>query len=121
MFDVRRYFSEDGRDFVDEWLESFTDPLTRSRILLRIERVSRGLFGDTRYLQDGVHELKLDFGPGYRIYYGKEGSRIVLLLCGGDKSTQKKDIRNAIEYWKDYEARGDEVKQSADSPQRKPH
>jgi putative addiction module killer protein len=107
MFDVRRYLAESGQDYVEEWLESLDDPPTRARIEIRIERLSRGLFGDTKYLQDGVHELKLDFGPGYRIYYGKEGKRIILLLCGGDKSTQKKDVRNAIEYWKDYEARGD--------------
>jgi putative addiction module killer protein len=105
--DVRHYLTEDGRDYVEEWLTSLEDPMTRSRIEIRIQRVARGLFGDTRYLQDGVHELKLDFGPGYRVYYGRDGKRIVMLLCGGDKSTQKKDIRNAIEYWKDYEARGD--------------
>jgi putative addiction module killer protein len=99
LFDVRRYLSAAGRDYVEEWLESLEDPATRARIEIRIQRVSRGLLGNTRYLQNGVHELKLDFG--------KDGSRIILLLCGGDKSTQKKDIRNAIEYWKDYEARGD--------------
>lgn len=105
LFDVRRYLSEAGHDFIEEWLESLEDPATRARIEIRIQRLSRGLFGNTKYLQDGVHELKFDFGPGYRIYSGKDGSRIVLLLCGGDKSTQKKDVRNAIKYWKDYEAR----------------
>ena len=105
LFDVRRYLSEAGHDFIEEWLESLEDPATRARIEIRIQRLSRGLFGNTKYLQDGVHELKFDFGPGYRIYFGKDGSRIVLLLCGGDKSTQKKDVRNAIKYWKDYEAR----------------
>ena len=107
MFDVRRYLSEEGRDYIEEWLESLEDPATRARIEIRIQRLTRGLFGDTKYLQEGVHELRLDFGPGYRIYFGKDGNRIVMLLCGGDKSTQKKDIRNAIEYWEDYQTRGD--------------
>ncbi len=104
---LRRYQTLDGRDLVGEWLDSFSDPVTRARIEVRISRIERGLLGDTKYLRDGVYELKLDFGPGFRVYYARDGVRILLLLCGGDKSTQKKDIRNAIEYWKDYQARGD--------------
>ena len=107
VFDVRRYTDEQGRDFVEEWLESLADVPTRARITVRISRLERGLLGNCGPVDDGVQELKIDFGPGYRVYFGREGARIVILLCGGDKSTQRKDIRHAIELWKNYQARGD--------------
>ena len=106
-FEIRHYLTAEGEDVFPNWLESLGDIATRARIEVRLARVERGLFGDVRYLNDGVSELKLDFGPGYRIYYGKEGSKIIILLCGGDKSTQRKDIKHAIEYWKDYQTRRD--------------
>ena len=106
-FEIRHYLSAEGEDVFLNWLESLGDIATRARIEVRLARLARGLFGDVRYLKEGVSELKLDFGPGYRIYFGKEDSKIVILLCGGDKSTQKKDIKHAIDYWKDYQARRD--------------
>ncbi len=106
-FDVRRYVDETGRDFVEEWLESLADVPTRARVTLRILRLERGLFGNCSAVGGGVQELKMDFGPGYRVYFGRQGARIVILLCGGDKSTQRKDIRHAIELWENYQARDD--------------
>ena len=107
IYEIRHFKSESGTDVFGEWLDGMSEPLTRSRIEVRLARVERGLFGVVEYLSDGVSEFKLDFGPGYRIYFGKDGKRIIILLCAGDKSTQKKDIKRAIEYWKDYQGRSD--------------
>ena len=69
---------------------------------MRLERIKLGNLGDFRSVGEGVCELRIDYGPGYRIYFGQIGNIIVILLLGGDKSTQNRDIRKAIEYWKDY-------------------
>lgn len=78
----------------DQWLHSLED-VTKGRLLLRLTKVGLGLLGDVESVGDGVYELKEHFGPGYRMYYIKEGKDIILLLGGGDKSTQKKDIKQA--------------------------
>ena len=75
------------------------------KINQRIRRVSLGNLGDYRSVGEGVCELKIDYGSGYRVYFGQIGTTIVLLLCGGDKSAQVKDIRKAKEYWGDYQSR----------------
>lgn len=106
-FEIRHYQTPAGEDLCLAWLDSLGNITTRARIEIRLARLERGLLGDCRYLAEGVSELKLDFGPGYRIYFGKDGNRIVILLCAGDKSTQKKDIKHAIECWKDYQSRND--------------
>ena len=90
--------------FVD-WLENLKDKQGRYRIKERLDRVALGNFGDHKSLGDGLYELKMSFGPGYRVYYGKDGDKLILLLCGGDKSTQSKDIKKARQYWQDYLAR----------------
>jgi len=74
--------------------------------LTRLDRLKLGNFGDSKALQEGVCELRIHYGSGIRIYYGKVGNRVVLLLCGGDKGSQKRDIAKAKEYWKDYQSRG---------------
>ena len=107
MNEIRRYLTAEGKDVFQAWFDKLRDVSTRAKIELRIMRLERGLFGDCKAIRAGVHELRIDFGPGYRIYFGKDGERIILLLCGGDKSTQPKDIENAIKYWKDYQARND--------------
>ncbi len=71
----------------------------------RIDRLTEGNFGDHKFCQDGVWELRIDFGPGYRVYYTLEGKTIVLLLCGGSKRTQAADVREAVRYWRDYQRR----------------
>lgn len=108
MNEIRRYVTASGKNIYQSWLDKFRDVGTRAKIELRIMRLERGLFGDCKVIRAGVRELRIDIGPGYRVYFGKDGERIILLLCGGDKSTQPKDIENAIKYWKDYQARGDE-------------
>ena len=79
----------------------------RAKIRARLDRVEEGNLGDYKSVGEGVFELRIDYGSGYRIYFGQEGSRIIILLCGGDKSTQAQDIRKAQEYWEDYRSRDD--------------
>lgn len=79
-----------------EWLDELKDRAGRARILVRVDRLIDGNPGQHRDLTDGVSELKIDFGPGYRVYYTQRGQRLFLLLIGGDKSTQQKDIEAAI-------------------------
>jgi len=87
------------------WLKSIRDKPTRSRIDARVKRVAYGLLGQTRTLGGGLEELKLDFGPGYRVYFARRGDRLVILLAGGDKSTQRRDIEMARAVLTRWEAR----------------
>ncbi|GAA4412933.1 type II toxin-antitoxin system RelE/ParE family toxin [Quisquiliibacterium transsilvanicum] len=80
-----------------QWIDALRDQAARARILVRVERLINGNPGEHRNLTDGVSELKIDFGPGYRVYYAQRGARLLLLLAGGDKSSQSKDIRLALE------------------------
>jgi putative addiction module killer protein len=79
----------------EEWFEKLRDQQARARISVRIRRLSLGKSGDVRPVGDGVGELRIDYGPGYRVYFAKQSEEIVLLLCGGDKSTQDRDIEAA--------------------------
>ena len=105
--EIRRYIKPDGSVPVTDWLDSFRDSKTRRKIKSRLERVALGNLGDYKSIEGGVGELRINYGPGYRIYFGQIGSTVVLLLCGGDKSTQQKDIRTAIEYWRNYNDRSE--------------
>lgn len=96
------YVDIDGKKPFIEWLESIKDKTVRYRIKERLDRVALGNLGDCKSVGNGVKEIRLAFGSGYRIYFGEEGSKIILLLCGGDKSSQKKDIVNAYNFWLDY-------------------
>lgn len=78
-----------------EWFQTIRDQVIRGRIAARIERVQLGNFGDVKSVGDGVHELRLTFGPGYRVYFMQREERIILLLCGGDKGDQSRDIARA--------------------------
>ncbi len=86
-----------------EWLDRLRDPAGRARILVRVDRLIHGNPGDHRNLQGGVSELKIDFGPGYRVFYMQRGEKLLLQLIGGDKSTQAKDIVKAQQLVKDFE------------------
>lgn len=81
----------------DRWLAQISDRMTARRIQARIDRAEDGHFGDYRHISDRVFEMRLHFGPGYRIYFFQKGERIVVLLGGGDKTTQAKDISKAVE------------------------
>lgn len=83
----------------DTWLARLADLRARARILVRIRRAERGHFGDVKLLEDGVSEMRIDWGPGYRIYFAREERMMYLLLCGGDKSTQVADIKHAKTMW----------------------
>lgn len=98
---IKLYVTPEGKIPVIHWLESL-DKQVRYRIKERLDRVRLGNLGDHRFLVNGVSELRLSFGAGYRIYYATEDNNIILLLCGGDKSSQPKDITKAIFYWQDY-------------------
>jgi putative addiction module killer protein len=86
-----------------EWLDRLRDQAGRARILVRVDRLIHGNPGDHRNLQGGVSELKIAFGPGYRVYYTQRGEQLLLLLIGGDKSSQAKDIAKAQQLAKDFE------------------
>ena len=77
----------------------------RYRIKERLDRLTLGNKGDYKFISEGIAELKINFGPGYRIYFSQVGKKIILLLCAGNKSSQEKDIKKAMNYWKDYLAR----------------
>lgn len=90
-------------DVYREWIDALKDRAGRARILVRVDRLIQGNPGHRRDLTDGVSELKADFGPGYRVYFSQRGSRLLLLLAGGDKSTQQKDIAKAIQLAKNFQ------------------
>ena len=93
--EVVHYTDPDGQDLFDKWFHTLRDKKAVARITSRAERLELGLFGDCRYLKGGISELRIDLGPGYRIYFAKIGISSILLLCGGTKRTQKKDIEVA--------------------------
>ncbi len=103
--ELRIFRTVDGRLPFEQWLVSLNDERARARILVRLDRVSLGNLGNCRNVGGGVQELRIDYGPGYRVYFGQLGSTIVLLLCGGDKNTQAVDIRLAQNYWGEYRRR----------------
>ena len=89
MFDVQT------TELFDQWLSDLTNRAARARITSRIDRLSRGNAGDVKAAGEGVSEMRIDAGPGYRIYYKQTGAAIIVILCGGDKSSQDKDIKKA--------------------------
>lgn len=103
--DVGYYFSRSGFGPYVAWLNALEDQGARIIIQRRAERLERNLFGDHKFCAEGVWELRVDFGPGYRIYYAKPTPNAVLVLCGGSKRTQRRDIALAIAYWKDFKQR----------------
>jgi len=102
---VLRYQTVDGQIPLDNWLRSVRDRTVRSRMVARLDRLTDGLLGDWKSLGGGISELRVDCGPGYRIYYALDGINVILLLCAGTKRTQAKDIEKARAYWKDYKVR----------------
>lgn len=97
--EIEVFQTQDGQEPFTEWLRSLRDQRTRDRIRKRLERLGDGNFGDCRSVGGGVFELRVHFGAGYRVYFGEVDRTIVLLLCGGDKSSQARDIERAKTYW----------------------
>src|SRR2546422_648060 len=92
---LRIYVAPDGRWPFQEWIDSLKDQEAQGRVLARLERVRLGLLGDCKSVGGGVSELRIDTGPGLRVYFGQDGRSVVILLCGGSKAAQPKDIANA--------------------------
>jgi putative addiction module killer protein len=103
--DLRYYQTSGGGQPFVEWLQGLRDRQARTRIEARLARVAVGNLGDVEPVSEGVLELRINWGPGYRIYFSRVGRVIVLLLCGGDKKTQQRDIERAKAYFEDYKAR----------------
>ena len=85
-----------------EWLAALKDKRAVAKVLTRLATVRAGSLGDAKSLDSGLYELRIDFGPGYRVYFGLDGQTVVVLLCGGDKSSQSKDIKKARSLWQTY-------------------
>ena len=94
MFEVRQ------TDTFRQWFDGLRDLATRRKIAQRVVRLEAGLFGDVKFF-DGIGELRVDMGPGYRVYFVQQGRVVIILLCGGDKSTQGRDIKRALEMAKE--------------------
>jgi putative addiction module killer protein len=101
--ELRIYETPSGACPFEEWLDGLRDPRGRARIRVRLDRIEQGNLGDCKSVGEGVSELRIDFGPGYRVYFAEDGPVIVLLLIAGDKSTQAKDIKAARKYWNQYQ------------------
>lgn len=98
---IRYYQTTLGKIPFKEWIEGLKDSKVRHRIRARLDRIELGNFGDYKALAEGISELRLQFGAGYRVYFAEQDDYFIILLCGGDKSSQGKDIETAKHYWKD--------------------
>ncbi|CAK7068078.1 MAG: hypothetical protein DELT_01741 [Desulfovibrio sp.] len=94
--EVVHYTTEDGTDMYQKWVDALRDNRARITVLRRIDRAALGNFGDHKLCRGGVSEMRIDVGPGYRVYYFQHGQTLVVLLCGGDKRTQDADISKAV-------------------------
>lgn len=103
-FDVLYYQTSAGRVPFRDWLARMKNEAAFAAVKVRIDRLRRGLFGDCKPVGAGLLELRIDIGPGYRIYLARRGASAIV-LCGGDKGTQDADIERAKRYWSDYEKR----------------
>ena len=102
--EVVAFRARDGQVPFEEWLDDLKDKRAVARVLARLARVRLGNLGDCKPVGEGVSELRVDYGPGYRVYFGQKGRTLVVLLCGGDKRTQDRDIRLARQFWQEFKA-----------------
>ena len=103
----REYLTADDKSPYSDWITSLRDVRAKTKVTRAVHNMSEGNLGDHKGVGDGVKERRVDYGPGYRIYFAEDGDEIILLLTGGTKSRQQKDIDQAKEYWADYKARKD--------------
>jgi len=102
QIEILEYLTESGQNPFRKWLEGLRDRQARAKIRVRLNRIRLGNFGDSKSVGGGVSELRIPYGPGYRVYFGRKEKKVVILLNGGHKKTQAKDIALAQEYWNDY-------------------
>ena len=117
-YEIVHYKRPDGRVPFDDWFFSLKDVETQARVLTSINRLRLGNFSNCEPAREGVHELKINFGPGYRIYFAKIGLALVLFLCGGSKKGQSRNISTAIDYLVEYKKLQKEEKKNADKKAR---
>ena len=103
--ELRTYRTKTGKDPFTDWLGALKDTTGRAQITNRLNRASLGNYGDCEPVGEGVHELRIHFGPGYRVYFSEQRDTILLLLLGGSKRTQKQDIKKAKQYWTEFRER----------------
>lgn len=103
--EIRRYVTRAGKDVFGDWLSRLADIRAQAKVASRINRLAAGNFGDCKPLREGLWELRIDWGPGYRVYYAMVGRACILLVCGGDKRRQSADINRAVQYLNDYRER----------------
>ncbi len=102
VIEIYTFETADGRVPFDDWFLAIPDGKTRARIETHIDRLSLGNFSNCSPAREGVSELRIDFGPGYRVYFGQDGRTVVILLAGGKKDTQDADMKLARQYWREY-------------------
>ena len=105
MIEVFRYQTAEDGEPLTEWLHSLRDKQAQAKIRFRLKRLQAGNFGDCEAIGEGVHELREHLGAGYRVYFGRHGQTVVILLCGGSKRSQAADIKTAKAYWQDWKRR----------------
>jgi putative addiction module killer protein len=105
VYEILHYLTQSGKDIFMEWRRQLRDTNAKIIVDRRINRIELGNFGDHWFCRDGVWELRIDTGPGFRVYYALAGTQVVLLLCGGKKRTQDADIDRACTYWQDWQGR----------------
>jgi putative addiction module killer protein len=104
MVDVRECLDRSGRSPYADWFDKLSAPAA-AKVAIAITRMEQGNYSNVKSVGSGVHECRIDFGPGYRVYFGKDGEHLILLLGGGTKKRQQNDINNAIAAWRDYKNR----------------
>lgn len=107
MYVIRHYVTPNGKDVYLEWLRHLRDITAKKAIARRMNRIEQGNFGDQKFCRDGVWELRIHAGAGYRVYYAVVGQTVILLLCGGDKQAQDADLDCACKYLQDWQGRTD--------------
>ncbi len=104
MLEIRYYVAVDGRQPFAEWFADL-EPVTRAKVARAVARMEQGNLSNVKPVGGGVLEYRIDFGPGYRVYFGRDGETLVILLTGGSKKRQQRDIEEAYVYWQDYKRR----------------
>jgi len=111
VVEVREYLFQDGTSPYAKWFDEL-NAQAAAKVATAIARMAQGNFSNAKGVGAGVHEYRIDFGPGYRIYFGREGDQVVILLGGGTKKRQQRDIREAQNRWSDYRRRRDKEKEN---------